>query len=290
MEAIPNVIDPSCIQQEINEADAERRLKLMYCKGRPNQSLYNKYIETKARYDRLAELGNLAAVFAHEVANPLSGLSASLQFALKDLARFTLHGSATEDLDIPVIRGTIQGALREVDRLVELLDDFRSSVPLQSLNLKSTNLETIVREIMVLEGTGYKSAGITVKLDFEAGLPAIEIDASKIKQAILNLCKNAVDAMGDGGCLAIRAYRAEGMVVLEITDDGFGVPDDVDVFELFKTTKPRGTGLGLPVVQQVVSAHHGTIDFTSDPGQGTTFTVRLPVSAKRLSLPSPKEN
>jgi len=71
--------------------------------------------------------------------------------------------------------------------------------------------------------------------------------------------------------------------VLEITDDGFGVPDDVDVFELFKTTKPRGTGLGLPVVQQVVSAHHGTIDFTSDPGQGTTFTVRLPVSAKRLS-------
>jgi signal transduction histidine kinase len=71
------------------------------------------------------------------------------------------------------------------------------------------------------------------------------------------------------------------MVVLEITDDGFGVPEDIDAFELFKTTKPGGTGLGLPVVQQVVSAHHGTIDFTSDPGQGTTFTVRLPISTKR---------
>jgi signal transduction histidine kinase len=284
VEAIPNVIDPSGIQQEINEADAERRLKLMYCKGRPNQSLYNKYIETKARYDRLAELGNLAAVFAHEVANPLSGLSASLQFALKDLSRFTVHGSATEDLDIPIIRGTIQGALREVDRLVELLDDFRSSVPLQSLNLKSTNLETIVREIMVLEGTGYKSAGITVKLDFEAGLPAIEIDASKIKQAILNLCKNGVEAMGNGGCLTIKAHRAEEMVVLEITDDGFGVPEDIDAFELFKTTKAGGTGLGLPVVQQVVSAHHGTVEFISDPGQGTTFTVRLPISTKRAEF------
>ncbi len=289
MEETPDVISASGIGQDVNEADAERRLKLVYCKGHPNQSFY---IENRARLERFAELGKLAAVFAHEVANPLSGLSASLQFALKDLARFTLHHSAKRDVDIPIIQGTIQGALREVDRLVELLDDFRSNVPPQSLNIKSTDLETIVREILALEGTGYKSAGVTVKLNFEAGLPAIEIDPSKIKQAILNLCKNAVEAMGDGGCLAIKAYRAEGMVVLEITDDGFGVPDDVDVFELFKTTKPRGTGLGLPVVQQVVSAHHGTVDFTSDSGQGTTFTVRLPISTstKRLSLPSPKEN
>ena len=289
MEETPDVISASGIGQDVNEADAERRLKLVYCKGHPNQSFY---IENRARLERFAELGKLAAVFAHEVANPLSGLSASLQFALKDLARFTLHHSAKRDVDIPIIQGTIQGALREVDRLVELLDDFRSNVPPQSLNIKSTDLETIIREILALEGTGYKSAGVTVKLNFEAGLPAIEIDPSKIKQAILNLCKNAVEAMGDGGCLAIKAYRAEGMVVLEITDDGFGVPDDVDVFELFKTTKPRGTGLGLPVVQQVVSAHHGTVDFTSDSGQGTTFTVRLPISTstKRLSLPSPKEN
>jgi signal transduction histidine kinase len=280
VEETPDIISAGGIDQNVNEADAERRLKLVYCKSHPNQSLY---IENRARHERFAELGKLAAVFAHEVANPLSGLSASLQFALKDLARFTLHHSAKKDVDIPIIEGIIQGALREVDRLVELLDDFRSSVPPQSLNLKSTDLEKIVREILALEGTGYKSAGVTVKLNFEAGLPAIEIDPSKIKQAILNLCKNAVEAMGNGGCLAIRAYRAAGMVVLEITDDGFGVPDDVDVFELFKTTKPRGTGLGLPVVQQVVSAHHGTIDFTSDPGQGTTFTVRLPVSAKRRS-------
>lgn len=82
--------------------------------------------------------------------------------------------------------------------------------------------------------------------------------------------------MTDGGCLTIKAYRAEGNVVLEIGDDGIGVPDDVDVFELFKTTKPGGTGLGLPVVRQVISAHHGTIDYRSDRC-GTTFTVRLPI-------------
>jgi signal transduction histidine kinase len=276
VEQIPDVINLSGIEQEANEADAERRLKLVYCKGPQSQSLHNKFVENRARRDRLAQIGNLAAVFAHEVANPLSGLSASLQFALKDLARITLHDSTRKDLDIPIIQETILGALREVDRLVELLDDFRSSVPPQRLNLKSTDLEKIVREILALEGTGYRSAGVTVKLDFEDKLPAVEVDRSKMKQAILNLCKNAVEAMTDGGCLAIKGYRSEGNVVLEITDDGFGVSDDVDVFELFKTTKPGGIGVGLSVVQEVISAHHGTIDYTSDPGQGTTFTVRLP--------------
>ena len=275
MEQLTDAINPTVTEQGANGADAERRLKLVFCKGQ-DQSLY-KFAKNRARHDRFAEIGKVAAVFAHEVANPLNGLSASLQFALKDLARFTLIDSPRKDLDIPIIRDTIQGALREVDRLVELLDDFRSSVPPESLNLKSTDLEKIVREILVLEGTGYRSSAVTVKLDFEENLPAIEIDRSKIKQAILNLCKNAVEAMTEGGCLTIKAYRTDGMVVLEITDDGFGIPADVDVFDLFKTTKPAGTGLGLPVVQQIVSAHNGTIDFTSDPVQGTTFTVRLPL-------------
>jgi signal transduction histidine kinase len=275
VEQLTDAINPTVTEQEANGADAEHRLKLVFCKGQ-DQSL-QKFAKNRARHDRFAEIGKAAAVFAHEVANPLSGLSASLQFALKDLARFTLIDSPRNHLDIPIIRDTIEGALREVDRLVELLDDFRSSVPPQSLNLKLTDLEKIVREIVALESTGYRSSGVTVKLDFEVNLPAIEIDRSKIKQAILNLCKNAIEAMTEGGCLAINAYRADGMVVLEITDDGFGIPDDVDVFELFKTTKPGGTGLGLPVVQQIVSAHNGTIDFTSDPVQGTRFTVRLPL-------------
>ena len=275
MEQLPDAIDPSMTEQEATtRTDTERRLKLVFYKGR-DQSL-EKFVKNRARHDRFAEIGKVAAVFAHEVANPLSGLSASLQFALKDLARFTLMESPRKHLNISIIRDTIQGALREVDRLVELLNDFRSSVPPQSLNLESTDLEKIVREIVALQGTEYSSSGVAVKLSFEENLPAVDIDRSKIKQAILNLCKNATEAMAEGGWLTIKAYRADGMVVLEITDDGFGIPADVDVFELFKTTKPGGTGLGLPVVQQIVAAHNGTVDFTSDPVRGTTFTIRLP--------------
>jgi signal transduction histidine kinase len=256
-------------------AQESRGLKLVYSKS-DEYPIRNEFADKRARRDRLVLIGNLALVFAHEVANPLSGLSASLQFALKDFARFTRDDSAKNDIGISIIRETLQGALREVDRLAELLDDFRLAVPPQTLNLKLAPLEKIIHEILALEGRGYMSAGITVELDIESDLPAIEVDASKIKQAILNLCKNAIEAMSDGGCLKLRAYRAEETVVLEISDDGLGVPDDIDVFELFKTTKPGGTGLGLAVVQQVITAHRGTIDYMSDFG-GTTFTVRLPV-------------
>ncbi len=106
-------------------ADADRGLKLVYCNGHEDASLHHKLVQNRARHDRFAELGKLAASFGHEVANPLSGLSASLQFALKDLASLARDGFARKDLDTSVIQGTLQGALRDVDRLVELLDEFR---------------------------------------------------------------------------------------------------------------------------------------------------------------------
>ena len=266
MEQTPGISSPNGLA---TGSEDKRRLKSI-----PNQIAGKKTTE----HDRFAELGNVAAVFAHEVGNPLYGLSASLQFALKDLASLARGGLAGQELGVSVVQKTLQGALNEVDRLVELLDEFRLAVPPQTLNLQRADLRKIVKGILALEGTAYKSAGITVTVDIEDNLPAIEIDSSKIKQAILNLCKNAVQAMPNGGSLKIKAYRAKDMFVLEITDDGSGVPDDVDVFALFKTTKPGGTGLGLPVVQQVISAHHGTIEYASDVGRGTKFTIRLPAT------------
>lgn len=278
MEQITDRIKPGGLAQDAKDASGERRLKLAFSKGHQDQSVYDEIAEKRAQHDRLAELGNLAAVFAHEVNDPLYGLSASLQFALKDLASLTRGGLAGKELDVPVIQETLQGALREVDRLVELLDEFRLAVPPQTLNLKPADLGNTVKEVLAPEVAGYRSAGITVTMDIVAHLPAIKIDSSKIKQALLNLCKNAVQAMPDGGSLAIRVYRGDDMFVVEITDDGLGVPDDVDVFELFKATKPGGTGLGLPVAQQIISAHHGTVEYTSAAGSGTKFTIRLPAN------------
>jgi PAS domain S-box-containing protein len=219
--------------------------------------------------ERLALVGTMAAVFAHEVANPLSGLSASLRFVESDLER--------RDVDVPFVRATVQGAMREVDRLVSLLNEFRSLALPQSLDLKLTDLQEIIEEILVSEKLAHRTAGITIKSDFESSLPRIRIDSAKIKQVVLNLCKNAIEAMREGGCLIVKVYRSEPMVVLEISDNGIGVPHGVNIFELFKTTKPCGSGLGLPVVQQIVAAHNGTINYTTEAGHGSTFKVCLPV-------------
>ncbi|HZA53960.1 MAG TPA: ATP-binding protein [Candidatus Udaeobacter sp.] len=224
--------------------------------------------------ERLALLGTMAAVFAHEVANPLTGLSASLQFVENEFKR--------KKFDDPFLRDTIEGAMREIDRLGSLLNEFRSLALPQTLDLELTDLKKVIQEVLAGQKMAYRAAGITVKLDFENGLPAVELDAAKMKQAILNLCKNAVEAMREGGYLTLKAHRAGQMVVLEIADNGIGVPEGVNIFELFKTTKAGGTGLGLPLVQQIVSAHNGTITYTTDAGHGTTFTVRLPAITQMM--------
>lgn len=220
--------------------------------------------------ERLALLGTMAAVFAHEAGNPLAGILLSLKCVESQLDK--------QQASDPSLISTIRGAIGEIGRLGSLLKEFRSLVPEQTLDLKCTDLVKIAEEALALEMIAYRAAGITVKFAFEDALPLVRLDTAKIKQVILNLCRNAVEAMPDGGCLTLKGYHSRGMVVLEVSDDGIGVPDDINVFELFKTTKPGGTGLGLPLVQQIVSAHDGTIAYKSKPGRGATFKVSLPLS------------
>jgi signal transduction histidine kinase len=114
-------------------------------------------------------------------------------------------------------------------------------------------------------------------MQFDEQLPPAWIDPAKMKQAILNLCQNGVEAMPNGGALTLKGYGAQDSVVMEISDTGTGIPDGLDVFQLFKTTKRDGTGLGLSIVQQIVSDHKGTVDYVSELGKGTTFRIVLPM-------------
>ena len=171
---------------------------------------------------------------------------------------------------------TMRTFRREVDRLIILLNEFRSASVPRSLNLKSSDLREVVEEALAIQMIVYRNAGVNVRFDFEDGLPALDLDPPKIKQVILNLCNNALDAMPKGGDLNIRCYSLGATVILEIADTGIGIPEGLDPFALFKTTKVDGSGLGLPIVEQIVLAHNGTIEYTSEPGRGTTFKIVLP--------------
>lgn len=229
----------------------------------------SKQLEQQAQARKWTALLNTTAVFAHEVANPLQGLFTSLR-----LIELTLERKQVKDT---VLTTTIHDMKGELDRLSLLLNEFRSMSLPKNLNIKKNDLGRIVEEVLAVQMDAYRTAGVAVKFAFEAACPAVNVDAAKIKQVILNLCKNAVEAMPEGGCLTIKSYSSGDMVVLEISDNGVGLPTVENIFALLKTTKADGSGLGLALVEQIVLAHGGTIDYASEPGSGTTFKIVLPI-------------
>ena len=230
---------------------------------------HQKQSQQRAQVRRFTALLNTtAALFAHEVASPLQGMSASLQLIE--------HGLKTTD--DPMLPTTMRSFRREVDRLIILLDEFRSASVPQNLNPTCIDLRAVIEEALAIQLIVFQAAGVILKFDFANGLPEVNVDAPKIKQVILNLCKNALDAMPQGGDLTIRSYSVDAAVVLEIADTGIGMPEGLDPFALFQTTKVNGSGLGLPIVEQIVLAHHGTIEYTSEPRLGTTFKIIFPAA------------
>jgi signal transduction histidine kinase len=175
---------------------------------------------------------------------------------------------------------SLRNLIGEIKRLVTLLDEFRTLARRQKVNLQTVSLAAVVGDVLAAESLPYKAQGITLEQSFPHDLPLVRVDTEKMKQVVLNLCKNAVEAMPEGGKLTVSAANSGEQVRLEIRDTGVGIPAGVDIFEPFITTKSKGTGLGLTIVRQIVAAHNGTLTYHSTPGQGTTFTVTLPVALR----------
>jgi signal transduction histidine kinase len=215
-------------------------------------------------------LGTTAAVFAHEIANPLHGLSMCIEVVKK-----LLTGSAVTN---PQALQAIAAASLEIERLTVLLKDYRTLSRPQSSNFELTDLRKLTADVLAPQLNAYKQLGVVFDTQFEADLPSITLEPVRMKQAILNLCQNAVEAMPDGGTLTLRSYVSEKQMIIEVSDSGIGIPDGLDVFQPFKTTKRDGTGLGLPIVRQIVTDHKGTVDYVSEIGKGTAFRIMLPIN------------
>jgi PAS domain S-box-containing protein len=228
--------------------------------------LQNRLIES----ERLAAVGATAAKLAHEIGNPLNGMAVTAQLLERRLAR------QVEPPDESVT-SVLHRLTDEISRLGNMLREFGSLSRREKYNFQSASLSDLVAEVLEFEANNYAALGIRVEQVFPRDLPLVYVDTDKLKQAILNLMKNAVEAMPHGGMLTLRAHNAAEQVVLEVLDTGLGIPDAVDIFEPFATTKPLGTGLGLVIVRQIVSCHGGTVSYSSERGKGTLFRVTLPL-------------
>ena len=230
----------------------------------------HKRMEEKLREsERLAAVGATSAMFAHEVGNPLNGISTTVQMIERDLLR------AQNGVN-PVVFSALGDIKSEITRLGALLHEFRYLARPQRLEQRPVRLDNLVGAVLL--PNAYSEQGVALKIDIPADLPAVSVDEEKLKQVVINLADNAVEAMPEGGTLSVRAYRDRDELCLELADTGIGISPGVNIFELFTTTKSHGTGLGLAVVRQIVSAHGGRVDYRSMPGSGTIFTVTLPLN------------
>jgi signal transduction histidine kinase len=142
------------------------------------------------------------------------------------------------------------------------------------------NLEHLVDEVLRLLQPEAEATAVELRRRSVGDpLPDFRMDAEKVKQVVINLVRNAVEAMPAGGTVTVETGLVDGQAQLVVRDTGPGLPEGVDVFQLFVTTKPKGTGLGLSIVQQIVLQHGGEITASSPPGQGAAFTIRLPITA-----------
>jgi signal transduction histidine kinase len=175
----------------------------------------------------------------------------------------------------PVIFSALDDIKSEITRLGALLHEFRYLARPQRLRLRKVRLDDLIGDALAAET--YREKGVRLQVEIPADLPELWLDEAQFKQALANLAENAADAMPNGGTLTVQAYRVRDEICLDVSDTGIGISPGVNIFELFTTTKPHGTGLGLAVVRQIVSAHSARIDYHTEPGSGTTFTLTLPI-------------
>jgi len=226
--------------------------------------------------EKMASIGKMAAVVAHEINNPLSGILTYAKLLRKWIDRGETgrekHAEALQCLDF------IASESRRCGDLVKNLLSFSRTAP---MNLEATDLNAVVDRSVRLAEHQMELSAIQLHLDLAPILPRVQCDPAQIEQVLIALVMNAIDAMPRGGNLWLQTYQRGDEVEIQIRDDGTGIAPEIlpRIFEPFLTTKDsaHGVGLGLAISHGIIERHHGRIEVQSEPGRGTTFTIALPV-------------
>jgi signal transduction histidine kinase len=222
--------------------------------------------------DQYTEIAKLAGALAHEIKNPLSTIGLNMELLAEDLGEPQTPAGRRSLKRVEVVR-------RECQRLQSLLDDFLNFAKVRRLHLEPTDLNHQIEDVLEFFAPEARDAGVEVVRYLDPELPRVKIDREAFRQALLNLIINAKQAMPDGGQLVVRTAAQGDMVALYLIDTGCGMDERTAsrMFEAFFSTKPGGSGLGLPTTQKIIEAHGGRISVQSELGQGTQFTIELPV-------------
>ena len=221
---------------------------------------------------RLSASGRLTRGVAHEVKNPINAIVLHLQLLQNKLQQ--TDPDTLRHMDI------IGNEIHRLDRVVQILVDFTRP---RDLHLEEADLRELLEDVATLAAPDAAQHSVEVTREFPPDPLFVKVDTDFMRQAILNVVLNGVQAMPQGGTLAISARREDEVVITEIRDQGAGIPHEIQdkIFELYFTTKKGGSGIGLAQTYQILQWHYGSVDFESLDGQGTIFRLRLPAAETR---------
>jgi PAS domain S-box-containing protein len=231
--------------------------------------------------ERLAALGRVTAGVAHEVKNPLN----SMRLWIENLKEAVPQEQEVVRQGLKILDSEID----RLDRVVRTFLDFNRPV---ELRLEETSLGELLLEVVAVAQPQINKSGVHASLECAEDVPPVRADRPLLKQALLNLVLNACEAMPDGGALTLAVRAAGDRAQITITDAGRGIPPEYrgKIFQLYFTTRPGGSGIGLATTFRIVQMHGGSIDFTSEVGRGTSFSIELPASRTHGVVARAREN
>lgn len=226
--------------------------------------------------DKMASLGKLIAGVAHEVKTPLAIIKTRIQMWQQKL-KTTSDAEGKEEL---ISDQSLQIVISEINRLANLVNRLLIfSKPIDE-NFKKADINALLNDLITLFKSQKYSEKAEITLNTESETIDAEIDANKIEQVVLNILTNSFESIKSEGLIEIKTKKVEDNVVIQISDNGAGISPEIkgNIFDPFFTTKGSGTGLGLSIAYEIIKAHKGKIEFTSEPGTGTIFTIVLPAT------------
>lgn len=254
----------------------ERMVEALAARDASLREAHEEQLRTRARLtqtERLAAIGRMAAHVTHEVRNPLSSIRLNVELLEEDLA-----GASAET------KAILAAIHREIERLAGISEEYLRLARVPEPRLEQEDVVALTRSVVDFAAREMQDAHVRVELEVaggsaEAAGAEATVDEQQIRQVLLNLLRNAREAMPGGGVIAVKVESSPTGVRISVRDHGTGVPPEKrdQIFELFFTTKERGSGLGLPLSQQIVQAHGGTLTYEDASGGGAAFHVWLPV-------------